>query len=71
MFCDRAQSTLGAFTAWKMADVLKNGFPVIHVEECIVWWRSKKACKFLGYFNEDIPLCEAKCSIFVGFKDIA
>lgn len=71
MFCDRAQSTLGRFTAWKMAEVLINGFPVIHVEECIVWWWSKKACKFLRYFDKDISLCEAEGSASVGFEDIA
>lgn len=65
MFRDRAQRTLGGFTAWKMTNVLMNGFPVIHVEECIVWWWSEEACIFLGYLDEDVALCEAKGGTFV------
>lgn len=51
--------------------MLENSVPVIHVEECIVWWWSKEACKFLGYFDKDISFCEAKGGAFVGFKDVA
>ena len=53
-----------------MSDMLENGVPVIHLEECVVWWWSKKACIFLGYVDEDVSLCKVEGSTFVGFKDI-